>query len=394
VVAGVTAGVVAPLGIGIALLAANGHLTTATTSAPASPGPTTRPVALSTQLPATRAAILTIDQIISGVRAAETSFHNLYIKDFRTTVDIMPAGQNQWKPSPIVYAGSAWYDADPRGKTRVYYATYVMPWEPLAGQRPMPGQVPWVAQEVDESWDGKQGREVRVTSGFPGKARRDDSAIITPDRPMLLNGYSRYDTGAGFTWQYRVSSEELSTPPGAPLPFSDFISRSVKAGEPPEISRQTVNGFDTVRLRWVGFRHQVLETYWVAPECGFALVKQERIMNMPKLASTEGLEVKELKEIAKGIWFPMRASMVMRYGGRPDEYWRFNYSAAAAVANDPKFDPSIFTATIPAGYVVGDQRENRRDYLIMPNGTEDDLHRGDVLPNVKPGRPQRPDAPK
>jgi RNA polymerase sigma factor (sigma-70 family) len=391
--AGVMAAIL-PIGVAVVLLAGHGREQTGTATALAAPASATRPIALSTTLPATRPTTLTIDQIVAGVRKAENAFQNLYVKDFRTTIDIMAKGQNEWKPSPMVHAGSAWYDTDPQGRMRIYYSLYVMPWEPLAGQRAAPGQVPWSVEEVDESWDGKQGREIRVRGGFPGKTHRDRSARVTPDRPMLLGGYSRYDAGAGFTWQYRVTPEELSIPPRAIRPFSDFIVRLVKGGEPPEVSQQTVNDFNTVRLRWVGFRHWTSETYWLAPDCGFALVKHERVDSFPNYSSTTGLEVKQLKEIAKGIWFPMRASMVMHYGAGKDAYCRFNYTAASAVANDPKFDPAIFTPKIPAGYVVADLRENRQNYLVMQDLTKHELHRGDILPNVKPGKLQRPDTAK
>jgi hypothetical protein len=72
-------------------------------------------------------------------------------------------------------------------------------------------------------------------------------------------------------------------------------------------------------------------------------------------------------------------------------YSRLSYRAIEVVVNDPKFDANIFQTKIPIGYLVTDVRTStRRDYLLLDDGIEKDLHRGDTLPQPHPAT--RPDA--
>ena len=114
--------------------------------------------------PPTYATKITLDQIIAGVKKSEHEFQNVHVKDFETTTEKLPLGQTTWIPSKIRYAGSAWYDAEAGGKQRIYYSDWILPWEN--------GARPWAESLEDLSWDGKEGRELRLASGSPGRLMR------------------------------------------------------------------------------------------------------------------------------------------------------------------------------------------------------------------------------
>jgi len=77
----------------------------------------------------------------------------------------------------------------------------------------------------------------------------------------------------------------------------------------------------------------------------------------------------------------------------PGNYERFNYTAVDVTANNPKFDPNVFTAAIPVGWLVSDQRTTpAREYVTMDDGTEQDIHTGVGMPHVHAGVAERPDG--
>ena len=273
-----------------------------------------------------------------NVSRAESSFQNLYIRDFKTIIETRKRGETEWLSTPMIYTGSAWYDGTVGGKARIYFSRHVMEWKN--------GAKPWFESELDESWDGTQGRDLYNPSGH-GLDRR---AMITAAAPVLLaSRYSRYETGAAYTLQYKVNDADRVTPPGVTPPrprhsLSGQIIESTKVGDPPEISHETVNGFQCIRLRWMNVPQETgSDTYWLDPSRGYALIKQETILNVRNTNRTETLEVTKLKSISPGIWFPLAATAVIENVGSPGSYSRYTYQAADAVANDPQWNPAIFS---------------------------------------------------
>jgi hypothetical protein len=74
-------------------------------------------------------------------------------------------------------------------------------------------------------------------------------------------------------------------------------------------------------------------------------------------------------------------------------YERYNYHAEDAVANESQFDPAIFKADIPIGWIVADDRQpKRRSYVTMEDGTELEIHTGDTMPQIEADIAKRPDG--
>ncbi|MGA2231436.1 MAG: sigma-70 family RNA polymerase sigma factor [Tepidisphaeraceae bacterium] len=379
--AAILAAVAVPLGMHIAL--ADGPVLP--------PTETTQPAeAIVTADSTTRPTEVTLDKIIAGVKTAEGSIQNLYIKGFETTEELLPKGASEWVFTSERFTGSAWYDAEPRGKTRIYFSDEIMPWKG--------GTAPFAEQIRDMSWDGKEVREVRIASGAIGTVLMPVHQVgLSSQSPVFQSGYLRWETGVGCSLQYLVSTEGMRSPLDAQVRISAVLEQAKQSLPPLEITGQTVNGFDAVRVRLtVKVMDEIVNrfTYWFDPKRGYALVKYELVDGGPGDWRTDTLDVKELKEIAPGVWFPLRASISREDIPNMGQYRRYNYHAVDAVANDPHFDPAIFQATIPVGYLVNDQTSGKRQlYVVMPDGTKNVIEPGNRLPyNIPVSPATRPDG--
>jgi RNA polymerase sigma factor (sigma-70 family) len=339
----------------------------------------------STTKPVQRENEFGLSNLAAHVASAESSIQTLYIKDFKTTIDVKNPRDADWKTTPMEYTGSAWFDDKVGGKARIYFAKHVMKWEQ--------GTAPWAESVKDESWDGTRGFELYIAGGPLGQVQSDRQAILTADAPRLLSErFARLESGPAYALQYKVNETDDATPPQPRRSLSWEISQSIKAGLPPQVERETVNGASCVRIRFFNMPASTgSETYWLDPDRGWAMIRHEKSLHLGKTNRDETLNVMQLKSIAPGVWFPLSATAVVADNASPGTYMRYTYTAADAVANDPKWDPSIFSAPIPNGYFVSDRRGEPKGYVAQ-RGNDIPIHTGDVVPYVRPGEAQRPDA--
>jgi RNA polymerase sigma factor (sigma-70 family) len=335
--------------------------------------------------PASQPAGITLTQLLDGIKKSETQFQNLYIKNFETTVSRLPKGQTQWVLTPRRTAGSAWYDADPNGKARLYVSDEAIPVEQAPGDH---GPEKYLHSSRDVSWDGTQGRELMLGMGSSAdRLRRRRQAWTTTTIPFTLESYSHRLTGAGYTLQYSVT-DSGGWDVTAPNTLSNQLA-GVTADRV-ELVPETVNGFDTIRF---SIRHHEGTVFWFSPSRGYALVKTETTMTMPKFRHHSGWEVQTLKEISPGVWFPLKASWSGDDFEKPGGKERLDYQAEDAVANDPHLGPDIFNAEIPVGWLVKDgANPTSGTHMVGNDGTPIEIQKGDRVPNVKPGTAQRPDG--
>jgi len=345
--------------------------------------------------PPLRASDVTLAQIIVGVRRAEHAFSNIHIKNFDTTVDKLPKGKTEWNTTHLRYSGSAWYDSNPRGSVRIYYNDLVMPWQ-MNDHSP----ISWTEMIEDFSWNGSEGRELRVAGTTTNhKLTRSRVAMVEDKRSMLLDRFSLWATGVGFTTQYIVTDQDGISPPRPRVSLSQFLQRALDLGKRAvwDVSRQNVNGFDAIRVHFPGPGDNGV-TYWFDPSRGFAIVKKLYVLDLRVIGRsyhrTEGFDVQQLKELKSGVWFPMQANVVMEdLSAGQGSYIRYNYQAADAIANDPKFNPDVFTAKIPTGWLVGETQNGvRRDYVTKEDGSQQEIHSGIPMPHVHAGVAVRPDG--
>jgi RNA polymerase sigma factor (sigma-70 family) len=350
-------------------------------TSPAQTIPTTQPVVASA--PVTRPADITVDQLLASIQQTEHLFQNVHVKDFVATTETRPRDQTAWTPSRIRYAGSAWFDADPDGKERLYLTDQVLPWQN--------GAEPWAESMTDFSWDGSESRELRLAFASHGVFTRGRMAMVYPARSEELDAYTRYWTGLAFTAQYYLMYEELTLPRKPRSPLSALLAGYCKATKlSHEICRETVNGCDAVRLCFTN--DIACFSLWFDPSRNYALVKTDSILKLPKYTRHEGLDVLQFTQLAPNIWFPIQATVV-KETFNPPGYARYTFRAADVTVNDPNFNTTVFTAKIPTGWVITDLRgPDRQDYVLMPDGSHLVVKKGTVMPHVKAGIATRPDG--
>ena len=116
--------------------------------------------------PATRPAGVTLDDVLKGLTLNENAIHTLHVKQFDLTRQTLAAPGAAWQPTPWRLAGSAWYES-PGDRCRIHLTSQVMEWTN--------GSAPYADSELDLSYDGTEGRVVRIASGPFGKP-------LSPDR--------------------------------------------------------------------------------------------------------------------------------------------------------------------------------------------------------------------
>lgn len=94
---------------------------------------------------------------------------------------------------------------------------------------------------------------------------------------------------------------------------------------------------------------------WFDPNHGYAYLGKESVLR-GKMVESE--RITELAEAAPRVWFPLRAwrETPTQDPSASKGLHRYTYAAKAVVANDPAFDPAIFTIAVPANYEVIDMK--------------------------------------
>ena len=330
---------------------------------------------------AARPTTLRFEDVLTGVTANASRIQTLHVIGFRTTQSTRGRADSAFKPSPELAAGEAWYDGTPGGSARIDFSEQTMKW--------IGGTAPYATSQSIESWDGTQSREIRVAyRGADGTMRSSNIASISPMPSVMLDLWSRYDTGIAFTNQYAIDAlgtgENIA--PEKPRMGLPAQLKALAARWPPEIAMQMHNGFDAVRLRWpAGTNHTV--SYWFDPSHDFAFVGWRETFNVPTMQRDESLDVYTLHEAAKGVWFPTAARAITDHG-EPNTITQFDYRADDAVANDPKFDAKVFVPEIPGGYMFTDNRDGRHSYVRWRDGTDHEVKPGEPVPR-DPAQPRK-----
>jgi hypothetical protein len=217
-----------------------------------------------------------------------------------------------------------------------------------------------------------------TSSSYSGKKFARHSGRILPEEPFDLKS-SWYDqlTGvhASLFFHYR----------NVPAPFPKRFSAHFDAAVDPKsamkalaeidpnylnyepavkckIVYEKLRGIDCVKMAYIRIGSSSREDWWLDPKLGYALLRYVNIR-----ANRDGseqvmssIDVTRLKEVAKGIWWPMEACFVQspREAGKP--WKRIVYQASHVVANDPDFNEGIFTIHFPKGYTIDDRVTGKR----------------------------------
>jgi hypothetical protein len=98
------------------------------------------------------------------------------------------------------------------------------------------------------------------------------------------------------------------------------------------------------------------EIWWLDPSRRFALLGYEHTnIRGGREWPLESMRVVQLKEILPNIWWPTEATLISGPKKLGSLYRKTVYKASSVVANDPKFDNTVFTISLPQGYLIDDQ---------------------------------------
>ncbi|MCP4256969.1 MAG: hypothetical protein GY774_05510 [Planctomycetes bacterium] len=281
-------------------------------------------------------SVPTMDEVISGIAAAERKLINVRIEseafeEQRASSDV------PWERTSVSFRSTAWYNCVPRSKARVDVHSEVLRWEQ--------GSSPYGEESYSIGFDGRFGRDVRHAVGPPGQLQPLKKATILDEAPLeLRDEWCEFATGVIFSLNFLDSQEGNSA--------SQMLTKMREAGMVFEISRERYQGADCVKLSHIGGF-----SLWFDLEHGYAFRGRELCIPgaSGELVPYKTDIVKLLVEAAPGIWFPAEAfrTTYSPNGKRPEI--QLSYRCSQAVANDPKFDEEVFQVPIPSDYIVRDK---------------------------------------
>jgi beta-lactamase regulating signal transducer with metallopeptidase domain len=286
----------------------------------------------------------TPDRLIEQLRFADRPIQNLHVIDFELTEEFQAEGSTQWQKTPFRMAGSAWYGDPTSGQARIDVTQQTLPTQSHVG--------PWMEMAYTAVFDGQQGRMLRHTMGEIGKAAPLLRAINYPPGklPEELEpfAFNRFATGTAYAPAFHAKRDA-----GFATSLRNGLDRGIKLN----ISLDVVNGRPAIKLAptWVNQKPSSLSITWFDPEHGYAYLGKERAIG-GKIAESE--RITDFANAAPGVWFPLRAwrETPTEDPAAPKGLHRYTYKAKAVVANDPAFDPAIFTVAIPGNYAVIDMK--------------------------------------
>lgn len=361
--------------------------------------------------PATRPGDDVLDEIIAAITETERRVQTVHVESFDLTFEQAEIGKSDFKPTPQRYQGSAWFDMGDGlsnygwARARVRFDSLVLPWED--------GAAPWFDQEEDISFDGQQGKAIRLSGrAVPDGTRHPDNAawIRAEPPPLLFDPALRQGCGLEFTLWW---SQDLSRPPDPPRAsrqpqFAKYLAECKQSGKLPQIDRERVNDVDTVRLRWEselpaedGTTIRTVRTWWLDPARGYSLIRRERLSTVDGKTLVRRTDVTNLIEAAPGVWYPTAGTVdepapdpaaVHRVGERVPMTLRQrrHFKATGVRVNEPIAD-TLFSPAIPPGYTVIDSRNRDETSIVQPDATTRpmrDVERGSRRPPARLERPE------
>jgi len=254
-----------------------------------------------------------------------------------------------WERTPIYWHCTAWVDCSDWKKWRIDVNDKIQRWTE--------GSADYYEEKYSVSSDGNEGRYIYKEEGPIGTLRPSKSAVRRPDYPGMLD-LEKNAIGCWFSMhffenkgQHLSNIFEKSNDPCV-MNWIDFTMKQY-------------SGRNCIEL----YKHKgKKEFYLIDPERGFSVVKSEEFAGDGKggLRLIRSSEVTKLKEITKGIWWPVEMTRVNCPTQLRPFYTRDVYRVINVLANDAKLDSKIFKVDFPKGYRVDDKIAGKT-YVVDAN---------------------------
>ena len=309
------------------------------------------------------------------IRASEDTLINIRI-DSDSYVEQGLSSSGPWEKTPVCFPSTAYFKNISSDQMRIDFHGNVARWEN--------GAAPYIEQSYSVSFDGVMGMRKNISTFHSGKCFDRHSGRISQEKPVEL-GSSWYDktTGvyASLFFHYR----------GAPKPFPKRFSTHFEAAADPnyylsllvssdpnylgikptvkfKVIHQKLGEVECLKAAYIGVDGSFREEWWLDPNRGYALLKYASVGIDPngneQIKSL--IDVTNLKKVAENVWWPMEAYFVERPREVGKPWNRIVYQASNIVANDPKFDETVFNLEFPKGYRIHDEIAGKT-YIVDAN---------------------------
>jgi len=285
-------------------------------------------------------SVSALTELAMSVKDANKKLHNFKV-DSELWVDENddPKDPNEeWRETLIHVNSTMWSDGKPSGKIRVDVHKQVLRWV-RDGKSDS-----YSERSFSDSFDGVTGRSIVKRSGEFGKAKVvKDKKVTSGEKPQIFetSWFRRY-TGRDFSVYFiQIGEGSLlldlfgyaGNPNAKVLEFFDFTRESLH-----EIDCIKISSKESKTQNW-GKR------WWLDPARGFALLRFEHVRILEDKTEEFRVltEVQELREIKEGIWWPLKATCIIEPTVQGDPYTRMKYRAFGVIANDLKFDESVYS---------------------------------------------------
>ena len=287
-----------------------------------------------------------IKELAKQIKAVENKLHNIKIQS-EGYIERRTSTAEPWIKTPIYVSSTAWFDGRPKGKSRIDVHKQVLEWKD--------GAAPYSESSFSLGFDGQFGRSAIHSTGYSGKTFSHKKGKLTKSQKDLGWSWSDQYTGIQFTLNYHFSGRQHT--------FYDIFKHGSEANYidkfPFKFSHEKFEGIKCIKVSTKNPKSKTKqESWWLDPSRGFALLgyKWTGIDKDGNEQLVRSINVTKLKKVARGIWWPMEVSMISSSQGWSDKPWeRFIWRASNVVANDPKFNETVFTVPFPEGYLIDDK---------------------------------------
>lgn len=304
-------------------------------------------------------SIQELKQLAPKIEAVEKHKYNLKIESnmwIETKANLSdPCAP--WIRTPVYVASTAWIKGgnpfvDDFANTKIRLNIYkeVTKWEE--------GVDSYIEESYSVGFDGRYGRIAKNTLRYSEKTIPVQKGELFLGVPKVLkSGWWPQLTGAGFSISFLFKGR------------NDTLSNRFRWASDPnsltatyfKFTREKFDGIDAIKIT-SKVQKGWQQSYWLDPSRGFSLLgsKETNVLQNDKEQLISFMKISKLKEVTKGIWWPMDAFLISRPLETGAPYSRTVYHAIDVVANEPNFNENIFTVPFPKGYVVNDKITGRK----------------------------------
>lgn len=292
-----------------------------------------------------------VPTVIEHVHESEQRLVSVYVEAETHMDEALASEHPAWKETLREMQVRASFNGALGGPYRLEMLRNVVPWHD--GPK---GKSPYANDVTDTSFDGT--REVAVTKagGHVDEPFDPREAVITSGGTSGTLPELLLSTGAMFTSGFAHSER------GKPLSeflkdYCGYLKKNADLQPICQLSQESFHGYAAVKLV-MGYSGRLENSWWFAPECGWALVGAEHVEGKNHFCK-DRFVVTSLKQVAPDIWYPETAEYELLNPDQEKKVQRYRFALKKVVANSPEVEKHMKGGGIPVGTTVTDKIEGK-----------------------------------